>query len=386
MLTRAPWRPSTFLTLLAALFLALAAPAPAASTSQVRSDADWILAAQLPDGAIANYVDRQAIWPYLANYAAVGLARAAEITHDSRYTDAAWRWLRWYQAHQDASGFVTDYQVTAGLEVSTGGMDSTDAYAGTFLFAARATWEATRDRSQLRALLPAIAAAVAAIKATQTSDGLTWAKPTWHVKYLMDEAEAYAGLQAATDMAHTLGDRRLEASAASAAARLRTGTARLWNRRLGAYDWALHGDGARHPTNWSVLYPDAMEQAWPVAFGLVTGARARHVMARFAAAQPNWDLPTALGQFDSGLAPVGYWAVPAWAFTRIGDLTGAGTALERIRSSALAIGRAWPFTPSDAGQLLAVSGAGHPDVLWSPGPLPKLKSHLRSAARGRSRR
>jgi hypothetical protein len=356
---------------LAALFLGLAAPASAASSSQIRSDADWILAAQLPDGAISNYVDRKAIWPYLANYAAVGLARAAEITHDGRYTDAAWRWLRWYQAHQDASGFVTDYQVTAGSEVSTG-MDSTDAYAGTFLFAVRATWEATRDRSQLRALLPGIAAAVAAIEATQDSDGLTWAKPTWHVKYLMDEAEAYAGLQAATGMARTLDDSRLKTSAASAAARLRTGTARLWNHRLGAYDWAVHADGARHPTSWSVLYPDAMEQVWPVAFGLVTGVRARYLMGRFAAAQPNWDLPTALARFDSGPAPVGYWAVPAWAFARIGDLAGAGTALGRIRTSALAIGRAWPFTPSDAGQLLAVAGMARRDVPWLFGSLSML--------------
>jgi hypothetical protein len=359
------------------LVLGLAGPASAASTSQVRSDADWILAAQLPDGAIANYVDRKAIWPYLANFAAVGLARAAEITHDSRYTDAAWRWLRWYQGRQDASGFVTDYQVTAGSEVSTGAMDSTDAYAGTFLFAVRATWEATRDSSRLRALMPGIAGAVAAIEATQDSDGLTWAKPTWHVKYLMDEAETYAGLQAATGIARTLEHPRLAASAASAAARLRTGTERLWNQRLGAYDWALHGDGARHQTRWSVLYPDAMEQAWPVAFGLVTGARARYLMGRFAAAQPDWDLPAALARFDSGPAPVGYWAVPAWAFARIGDLAWAATALGRIRTSALAIGRAWPFTPSDAGQLLAVTGVGRPDVIWPFGSLPKLPPHTR---------
>jgi len=31
------------------------------------------------------------------------------------------------------------------------------------------------------------------------ADGLTWAKPSWHVKYLMDQAEVYAGLVAAID-------------------------------------------------------------------------------------------------------------------------------------------------------------------------------------------
>jgi hypothetical protein len=336
---------------------------------QVRSDANWILEAQLPDGAIANYVDQKAIWPYLSNFAAIGLARTAQLTGEVRYTNAAWQWLRWYQAHQDRNGFVTDYHVTGGSEVSTGEMDSTDAYAGTFLIAVQAAWAVSRDRVALRILEPGVAAAVAAIKATQAADGLTWAKPSWHVKYLMDQAETYAGLRAAASAARTLGDRRLETSAASAAARLRSGVGRLWNRRLGAYDWARHGNGARHVTNWAILYPDAMEQAWPVAFGLVEGARAKGLMRRFAAAQPHWDLPAQRARFDSGAAPVGYWAVAAWAFTRVGELRRAAVALDRMRANEAAIDRAWPFTPADAGQLLAVTGVGEPAVAWPFNPV-----------------
>ena len=78
------------------------------------TDADWILKSQLPDGAIANYVDRQAVWPYLSNFAAMGLARATGVTGDRKYLNAAWSWLAWYQAHQDAQGFVTDYTVVNG--------------------------------------------------------------------------------------------------------------------------------------------------------------------------------------------------------------------------------------------------------------------------------
>jgi hypothetical protein len=136
----------------------------------------------------------------------------------------------------------------------------------------------------------------------------------------------------------------------------------LWNRRLGAYDWALHGDGASHTTNWDILYPDAMEQVWPVAFGLVGGERAGYLMRRFAAAQPNWDLPAEHARFDSGVAPVGYWAVAAWAFARVGDLRRGSVALARIRASARALDRAWPFTPADAGQLLTVTGIAQPAV------------------------
>src|SRR5919198_2126433 len=93
----------------AALALSLtAAPARGYDTAAVRADADWFLPAQFSDGAIANYVDRQAVWPYLSNFASLGLTRATQVTGDRRYSDAAWNWLLWYQAHQDANGYVTD--------------------------------------------------------------------------------------------------------------------------------------------------------------------------------------------------------------------------------------------------------------------------------------
>ena len=50
----------------------------------------------------------------------------------------------------------------------------------------------------------------------------------------------------------------------------RSGFATLWNSRTQSYDWAVHEDGFHQPTNWSLLYPDALQQAWVVAFGLVT--------------------------------------------------------------------------------------------------------------------
>jgi hypothetical protein len=338
-----------------AALLGFARPASADSIAQVRSDADWILAAQLPDGAIANYVDRRAIWPYLANYAAIGLARAAQVTGDARYGDAAWRWLRWYQAHQDGSGFVTDYDVTADSESSTGQMDSTDAYAGTFLIATRAFWDATRDRRRLRGLKRGVAAAVAAIEATQDADGLTWAKPVWHVKYLMDQAEAYGGLRAAVSLAVPVGDATLVRGAGADAARMRLGVQGMWNEQSGAYDWASHQDGNRQPTNWDVLYPDGVEQVWAVAFRLVTGSRSQQLMRHFAEAQPNWDSPTALALYTAGLEPVGYWALVARGFALIGDRRVASIAVARLRANALASGRAWPFTPADAGQLIALT-------------------------------
>lgn len=219
--------------------VAVAAPGRGVADAAVRSEADWILAAQLPDGAIARHLDRVSVSPYLANYAAMGLAAAATETGDRAYADAAWRWVRWYRDHQDERGFVTDYDVVGGGLRSTGDMDSTDAYAGTYLLAVHEAWSATGDLPALRDVAPGIVRAVGAIEQTQDVDGLTWAKPTWHVKYLMDQAEAHAGLVAAAELARVLGDDALAARAGGAANRIERGVARATDFGTEREEYAL---------------------------------------------------------------------------------------------------------------------------------------------------
>ncbi len=348
-------RPLAGAALAIAALAFLPGAARAAVADEARIEAEWILQAQLPDGSIATQLDHARIWPYLANFAAIGLARASELAGDPRYADAAWRWLQWYAAHQDASGFVTDYDVVAGRPVSTGQMDSTDAYAGTFLLAAKATWLATQDRARVGGLATAITAAVKAIEATQQPDGLTWAKPDARVKYLMDQGETYAGLRAAVTLAGVLGDGALRTRASRASKRLRTGVAGLWNPATEAYDWAVHENGVRQPTNWAVLYPDALQQAWAVAFGLARGERAASIMSRFERFHPSWDRPATITRFRAGQSATGYWAPAAWAFGRVDQPERARLAARRIRQAADAAGRAWPFTPSDSGQLVVLA-------------------------------
>lgn len=327
-------------------------PVAALSLDGIRAEADWILTAQLPDGAIANYVDRLAVWPYLSNFAAMGLVRATEVTRDPRYLDAAWRWLSWYQAHQDPTGFVTDYKVVEGVPISTGDMDSTDAYAGTFLLAVRSAYRASGDRARLGALRAGIDGAVRAIEATQTADGLTWAKPSWKVKYLMDLGESYAGLLAGAQLARALGEPALAQRADDDARRMKAGVDSLWNSRTSTYDWAVFENGARTPNNWSYLYSDALQQAWAVAFGLTTSTRGSALMKTFAARQPNWSKPTATATFSGGApASVGYWPVAGLGFSLVGSKLAAG-AVDAIASGARTTGRAWPYTTGNAGQLI----------------------------------
>jgi hypothetical protein len=332
-----------------------AAAAGSSVRTQVAADAAWIQQGQLSDGAIAWYVDRQHISPYLGNYAAIGLAEAHKVTGAAAYLTAATAWLRWYAAHEDASGFVTDHDVSAaGVESSTGDMDSTDAYAGTFLLATRAVFRAGASKATIRSLSAGIVGAVAAIEATQDADGLTWAKPTWHVKYLMDATETYAGLRAAADVAVVLGNPALNVRATKDADALSAGIAGLWNPTVSAYDWARHDGGAQTVTNWANLYSDSMEQAWAATFGLADPARASALLSTVTAAHPQWGQPQATDVSNGTPAPVGYWPVVGWGLLRAGQTGQALTAAASIRTAALGTSRAWPFTTGNAGQLIVL--------------------------------
>ena len=324
----------------------------AVNAANVAADADWIMTARLSDGAIANYVDRQAVWPYLSNFAAMGLAKATTVTGNASYVGAAWSWLSWYQAHMNPQGFVTDYTLQNGVLTSTGDMDSTDAYAGTFLLAVREAYRANANKTQLTALAAGVSNAVRAIEATQDTDGLTWAKPSWHVKYLMDQGESYAGLLAAVDIANVLRNSTLANQAMADALKMKNGVATLWNAANAGYDWAKHDTGATTPADWSVLYSDSLQEAWAVAFGLVDTVRSPVLLSKFNTAQASWHLPTATAVFSGGSSgQVGYWPVAGLGFDAIGSTLGA-TASNDIRSAALSAGRAWPFTTGNAGELI----------------------------------
>ena len=345
-------------------------PADAATASAVAAEAAWIREAQLPDGAIEPFPRDPEISPYGANYAALGLALAASDVHDPADADAAWRWLTWYQAHQDAAGFVTDYDVTAGgTEISTQTYDSTDAYAGTFLTAAAATWQADPDRARLESLARGIGKAVAAIEATQRADGLTWAKPSYKVKLLMDNAEAYGGLRSAVTLATALGEPALVTRAATDARRMAAGVASWWNPRSGGFDWARNSHGKNTATSWTVLYPDAMENAWAVAYGLATPAQATSILSHLEHMQPQWDEPDQTAPMATGTGVseqgVGYWPVAGWGLSWTGQKRQALSAAAAIGAGSAAQQRTWPFNPGDAGELIALQSGWAAMAPWA---------------------
>jgi hypothetical protein len=341
-----------------------ALPAGADVRGDVRYDADFVTSMQAPSGAILADVTGRLVDPYVANYAAWGLARATRYTANPAYAAAALKWLIWYQDHMDAGGIVHDYTVVNRTLQATNDEDSVDATSGVFLLAAQEEYRAGgsgQGRAALDLLRPGIAKAVGAINSLRDADGLTWAKPSWRVKYLMDNSEAYAGLQAAVDLASAMGNPALAAAAAHGASMAQAGILTLWNPTTMAYDWAEHANGYRQPANWAVLYPDSVEQAWTVAYGISSPARSRDLMARLATAQPNWDRPTATATYWDGVAypsTVDFWSVVGWAFDAVGNADRGAAGAAHIRDGAWKLNRQPPYTSGAQGALLLLESGG----------------------------
>jgi hypothetical protein len=337
--------------------LAVGALPGAAAVGDPRDEADWILRAQLPDGALASHADRTFVDPYLGSFAAAGLAAATRATGNGSYAEAGWRFVEWYAGHMDANGYVTDERVVGDQLVSTGDADSTDAYAGVFLLAVEAVNTSAPDRARLIALAPALRRAVGAIRSTQRSDGLTGAKPTWMVAYLMNQAEAFAGLMAASRLAPAVGDDALARDALASARAVQRGVDRLWNDATGSFDWAVHPDGVRQTTSWAQLYPDAVSQVWAVRYGLVTGGRARVVLTRFLQAHPHAHDPQATDLVDGAAAPTGYWPGLATAL-RLVDPSAPARYLQGTAAVAAASARAWPYSVQTAADMIRLATGG----------------------------
>ncbi len=202
--------------------------------------------------------------PYFANQGAIGLCLAYGETGDARYLTAAYRWLDWYAAHLNADGTVFDYTRTGGVLTSDGTYDSTDSYGATFASAVRTCHRASGDDSSARARMPAVSRAVSAILLTYQPDGLTFATPTYPMKYLQDNVEVFVGLTDAAALATAFGSAVDANDWASRAHRtLQAIDGLLFVTSASRYAWALNGASLEStPGQW---YPDTMGQLMAIA-------------------------------------------------------------------------------------------------------------------------
>jgi len=250
--------------------------------TSILREAENIMRSVTPEGAInmapiPRLADPACICPYFATYAAIGLDMAALIARNSdsekagEYVRVTGNFYMWYAAHMNPDGSIHDY--TKGTIVapeSSGDADSHDAYAGVFLWGAYIHYSVTQllDKEKanafLRSMEPHLRRAANLILTLQKNDGLTIAKISNQVQYLMDNLEVCAGLFSA----NRLGLLESKQPGEKVAAALNQ---YYW---LGGHlAWAREPSSGTTSAGWLKWYPDKMANTWAACFNFIQPER-----------------------------------------------------------------------------------------------------------------
>ncbi|MFD0616092.1 S-layer homology domain-containing protein [Paenibacillus sp. GCM10027629] len=321
----------------------------------IDAEAEWIASLQFDNGAIPTYskaIDsyngKYKVIPYFSHIALLGLLEKPE------YANVVKKYMDWYFAHlnegkgQDApDGSVYDYivEVDRQTETPTLDFDSTDSYASTFLNVLRKYAEVSGDKAYVAEHKEQILQIASAMLSTQEADGLTWAKPTYRVKYLMDNTEVYRGL---IDMAwiaeHIFGDTAEAARFQAIQEQVHTAIqSELWIEQKNMYSPGKTDTGTLLNPDWRTFYADATAQISPIWAGVIApdSERAIQLYNSFNEHHPGW--PT-LAKSDA--FP---WAILASAAALMGDKVRVDQFLQSIEATYVDKDHPWPWYVMESG-------------------------------------
>lgn len=335
-----------YVALLLTLFALMAACAPVngpigilsvTGDPDVEAHVRFIRKSQRSSGAIAMTPGGTWINPYFANLA----ARALLLEEGN--LDRVRRYMEWYVAHLNPDGTMDDYWVRGRREVATGDADSTDSYAATFLVLVHEWVGAGGDLDWVAERRSDLDRVAGAILAVTDADGLTWAKPGYRHKLLMDNCEVYAGWRAWSALQMDLGDAAGSTEAARRAEQVRIGLDRF-RQPNGLYGWAITRWGLVVESRPGRFYPDAVAQVFPMIWGLTDDAQGYRTLDR---AHGNWRYLQA-ADFP--------WVLPAYAAVLAGDQGAADQAL--AMAGAWHDEMRWPWHVAESAWVIKAGSAG----------------------------
>jgi hypothetical protein len=311
----------------------------------ISEEQEWIVGTQLAEGPFPT---ANRVVPYFANFATYALLLSPE--DGAKYGQAVRKHLEWYLSKLErpdrfgVRGTVYDYELSwTGKLESKEDYDSSDSYGATFFSALLRYYKATGDRGFVvnhRAELEEIAGAVLA---TQTSDGLTWAKVNYRMKYLMDNAEVYRGLLDLAELyREAVSDEERAVHYEAEAARVRDAIEKkMW--QSDHYTLALDAAGRALPFNGKNWYPDATSQLFPIWLGVIDqrSEKAVQIYHLFNANQPGWVELEKEDPFP--------WAQVGYTAALVGDFERADAYVRAVRRRYIEAGwRNWPWHPAEA--------------------------------------
>lgn len=305
-------------------------PAAVDYNSIITNECNFILRNQLSNGAFTMSANRGTqgykIVPYFSNIA----ARALLENPTSVNIAAVKNWMVWYMTNLNADGSIYDYysnNFTGSASLtSTGDFDSMDSYAATFLTLVRKlceaspadkTWLTNSYSSELKKIGEAMFLVV-------ESDGLSIAKPSYAIKYTMDNAEVNEGM---TDMVW-LSQNVITGGEAvrwqNLLSKNKTAIENdLWSISNGRYLMYKGGPVA----NWSLFYADATCQLFPIWCSVLApeSSRAVGLWATFNTNYPEWSTGKI---YDAGGYP---WTMISYVAAVMNDSSRANNYLRYVQ-------------------------------------------------------
>jgi len=216
----------------------------------------FLVECQLPSGTFRLGPDRDQINPYFTNLALIALVRLGELQMVQQH-------VQWYLHRRTASGYVHDFRLMNGREVDTGTADSEDSYHATLFTLLAESVRVTEETDWIASCLDDLIDVFDALIRLQQKDGLTWAKHSYRVKYLMDNCEVWRGLEDASFLFQRLGAGEKSVEAKRRAAACQSGIAAMYCTLRGTY--AMYD---RTFPGWRKWYPDVTSQAFPIVYEL----------------------------------------------------------------------------------------------------------------------
>jgi hypothetical protein len=270
------------------------------------------------------------IEPYFNHIGAMGILRSDNSSKCQVVKD----WLTWWFNHLDAQGRTFNYYYKAdgtgettcppgATGVYCNEIDAVDSDVALLWGLAYQYYQVSGDlaffTSTIKTKLELSASYL--INNLLQSDGLTWAKPSYQIKYTMDNAEVYWGLSKLSLIEKNIYNDITKSNLySSKAAIVQTAVqTSLFHSATGLYDNYL-GSGNIIPTNW--YSPNGITSAvWPQLFEVDSYSSARSAFQRATLnnnfdGSPNTDWTTSafVGSVDSYT-----WASIGYIFSMAGD-------------------------------------------------------------------
>ncbi|WP_138294860.1 MULTISPECIES: hypothetical protein [unclassified Clostridium] len=328
----------------------------------VQSEAAWLCEIQLENGALPfrGQTDGTAsVTPYFSDIAAWGLLKAEKY-------DAVKAYMQWHFAHLNTAredkngiaGTIYNYEIevaegTVMGEQTDQSYDSVDSYAATFLTLVCAYVQSTGDQEFLRQHAQEFLAVLEAMESTIDRDGLSVTKPSYPVKYLMDNAEVYAALKSTAALLQKYplegSPQILERINGRVAAMEDSLENLLWNQQENRYEIGLDDKGEPlRFQGWHEFYPDATAQVFPILFGVIQpeDERAQALYEQFCTAYAWEDM----AHYETDNASF-YWGLSAYAGALMQDKPRVHSYMAYYNSNILPR-RDYPLYCADAGWVI----------------------------------